>query len=58
MVDVRINGIIEIEDSKMNEFVNDFNKLLNTYNTTLRGQFQYTQYDDVEIIETIEEDIN
>lgn len=58
MQELLINGKIKIPDNKQQEFINGFNKLLQDVSGKFQGILQQGyQYEDVEIIEEIKENV-
>lgn len=58
MIDLNFHGKIKLPENKIQDFINEFNILLQNNFAQFYGQFQQGyQYEDAEIIEEIKENV-
>ena len=55
MTDINLKGIVQVPNNKEQQFLKDFDKFLNSKGYVFRGKITSFEFDDVEVIEEVEE---
>lgn len=58
MTDINLRGTISVPNDQEQQFLKDFDEFLQSKGVTFRGKITSFEFDDVEIVEDIEEVTN